>query len=213
MAEPAGMSAGRIVEVTRGLIEAVGIEGLSMRKLAAELGVAPTAIYWHVGGRDELLGRVLDQLIAEQPAVEVSGDTARDRIVATALAIRRQVDAAPLAADLSMELGRNAEVALGWQVAVAREVSAAGLEGEEAARLVRAILFVVGGHITLVHAYSTRRPAGAVGSHELWDAVTDPAVDADLAAAMREPADADEVLVFALERLLDGVLGHPTPGH
>ena len=41
----------RVVNTARALIEGGGVDAVSMRKLAAEMGVAPTAVYWHVGSR------------------------------------------------------------------------------------------------------------------------------------------------------------------
>ena len=38
-----------IVDAAMGLVEAQGIDALTMRRLSDELGVAVTAIYWHVG--------------------------------------------------------------------------------------------------------------------------------------------------------------------
>jgi AcrR family transcriptional regulator len=46
------------------VVETQGVSALSMRGLARELGVVPTAIYWHVRNRDELLQGVLDLAMA-----------------------------------------------------------------------------------------------------------------------------------------------------
>src|SRR5205085_12120086 len=63
----------RIVAAGRALIEAGGVEALSMRKLAAEVGVAPTAIYWHVGSREDLLNAVLDAMVDDLPPIAARG--------------------------------------------------------------------------------------------------------------------------------------------
>ena len=34
-----------------------------MRRLADELGVAVTSIYWHIGGRDKLFDSLVDRLL------------------------------------------------------------------------------------------------------------------------------------------------------
>lgn len=46
------------------LLDEVGLDGLSMRRLAADLGVQPSALYHHVASRQELLGAVADELLA-----------------------------------------------------------------------------------------------------------------------------------------------------
>jgi AcrR family transcriptional regulator len=51
-----------------------------MRKLATELGVAPTAIYWHVGNKSELLNQLVDRLIAEMGVPQPKGDGPLERL-------------------------------------------------------------------------------------------------------------------------------------
>ncbi len=46
------------------LADAEGIDAVSMRNLAARLGVVPMALYKHVSGKDDLLGGMVDALIA-----------------------------------------------------------------------------------------------------------------------------------------------------
>ena len=52
------------------LADEAGIESLSMRKLAQELGVVPMALYKHVSNKDELLDGIVDVVVGEiQPPV------------------------------------------------------------------------------------------------------------------------------------------------
>ena len=44
-----------VVEVALTLAESGGLEALTIRRLAKELGVTPMALYWHFRGKDELL--------------------------------------------------------------------------------------------------------------------------------------------------------------
>jgi TetR/AcrR family tetracycline transcriptional repressor len=199
------MTSERIVAAARALVKGGGADALSMRKLAAELGVAPTAIYWHVGDRDHLLNAVLDAEVAELPAVRAAGSTPRRRIRSVARAVRRQVQTAPNVQALALTLGRSAEVSFPGQVALAREVTAAGLRGAEGADAVRAILFLIGGFAMLEGNFS-RRPPGARATHELWAEVDDDGIDPGLQAAMGRPADTDALFTYALDRLIDSVL-------
>ena len=57
----------RIVELAIERADTDGLEGLSMRKLAADLSVTPMALYWHFANRDALLDAM---------AEEVAGDAA-----------------------------------------------------------------------------------------------------------------------------------------
>jgi len=54
-----------IVDCALRLIDRDGLEQLSLRRLASELGVTPAAVYWHVRSKDELLDAVMDVIFAE----------------------------------------------------------------------------------------------------------------------------------------------------
>ncbi len=55
----------QIVTEAIALLDAEGIEALSMRKLAARLKSGATSLYWHVANRDELIQLVIDQIYGE----------------------------------------------------------------------------------------------------------------------------------------------------
>jgi AcrR family transcriptional regulator len=54
--------------------DAGGLEALSMRKLADELGVAPMALYRHVANRDDLVDGMVDVVFSEIDLPSTSGD-------------------------------------------------------------------------------------------------------------------------------------------
>src|SRR5262249_48897779 len=55
-----------IVETAVRLLDAEGLDALSMRGIADELGTGAASLYWHVGSKDGLLDLVMDQVIGEQ---------------------------------------------------------------------------------------------------------------------------------------------------
>jgi AcrR family transcriptional regulator len=201
------VSRDRIVAAARALVESGGLEALSMRKVAADVGVAPTAIYWHVGSRDDLLGAVLDEMIAELPAIVARGRAPHTRLASVARSIRDQVRATTLAQQLAAALGRTAELSFPGQVVLARELHAAGVTGDQAAQAARALLFVVGGFILLEDNFASRQP-GSRSTQELWQGVDDPDNDDALRAAMSRPADTDKLFDYAVDRLLASILTH-----
>ena len=196
----------RLIEAGRAFVESGGPDALSMRKVAAEVGVAPTAIYWHVGSREELLGAVLDAMIADLPRPAVRGRTPATRIASLARGMRSDALATSNMQQLARHLGRSAELFLPAQIALARELSAAGLHGTAAADAARAVLFVVGGFVLLEDSYRAAGP-GVARNPELWRGVDDPAIDPELRAAMSRPTTPDALFEYTLGRLLESVLG------
>jgi AcrR family transcriptional regulator len=61
------LSRDQIVAAAISVVDAEGLEALSMRRLAQELGAGATSLYWHVKNKDELLDLVLDEVIGEVP--------------------------------------------------------------------------------------------------------------------------------------------------
>lgn len=80
-----------------------GLDGLSMRRLAQELGVNPMSLYHHLRDKDALLDAMLDAVVAGiepgGPAAAEDGEGPRwtDELRALVLAARRQVLAHPWA--------------------------------------------------------------------------------------------------------------------
>jgi len=61
-----------VVDAALELLDRVGLPDLSMRRLAEELGVQPSALYWHVASKQELLAAVSGRILA--PVARRAGD-------------------------------------------------------------------------------------------------------------------------------------------
>ncbi|HTF10160.1 MAG TPA: TetR/AcrR family transcriptional regulator C-terminal domain-containing protein [Asanoa sp.] len=59
------LSRDRVLRAAVALADGAGIESLSMRNLALDLGVVPMALYKHVANKDELLGGMIDVVVGE----------------------------------------------------------------------------------------------------------------------------------------------------
>jgi AcrR family transcriptional regulator len=59
------LSRDRVLRAAVTLADTAGIESLSMRKLAQELGVVPMALYKHVANKEELLDGMVDIVVGE----------------------------------------------------------------------------------------------------------------------------------------------------
>jgi AcrR family transcriptional regulator len=54
-----------VVDAALRVLAREGAEGLSMRRVAEELGTGPASLYWHVTGKDELINLLVDRVAAE----------------------------------------------------------------------------------------------------------------------------------------------------
>ncbi|MDX3384621.1 helix-turn-helix domain containing protein [Streptomyces niveiscabiei] len=81
---PRRIDPARIVEAARRVLEEEGVEALSMRRIAREVGATPMALYHHVRDKDELLMLALAGLAAQIPR-PVLPEAPRDRVLVTAL--------------------------------------------------------------------------------------------------------------------------------
>ncbi len=62
----------QIVKAAIELLDAEGLEGLNMRALGQRLGSAATAVYWHVGSKENLIALAGDHVWNEVPLPEVT---------------------------------------------------------------------------------------------------------------------------------------------
>ncbi|MGW3264377.1 TetR/AcrR family transcriptional regulator C-terminal domain-containing protein [Streptomyces sp. NPDC001056] len=86
---PSALTLGRIVTAAVAVADAEGLAAVSMRRVAAELGVATMSLYRHVTDKDDLLTRMMDMVIAEHP---LPAEAPEDWRVAIELACRRLWD-------------------------------------------------------------------------------------------------------------------------
>jgi TetR/AcrR family tetracycline transcriptional repressor len=69
------LSKAAVVQRALALADELGLEALTIRRLAQELGVTPMALYWHFRSKEELLAGLGDQVWAE---IDVNVDPAAD---------------------------------------------------------------------------------------------------------------------------------------
>jgi AcrR family transcriptional regulator len=54
-----------IVDAALRVLKREGADGLSMRRVAEELGTGPASLYWHVANKDELINLLIDRVASE----------------------------------------------------------------------------------------------------------------------------------------------------
>jgi AcrR family transcriptional regulator len=192
-----------VLDAATRLIEQQGVAGLSMRKLAAELGVAVTSIYWHVGNRETLLDELVQEMAHGLDTLSAHGSAPMARVMSLAVELRRVLREHPHLIGLVNERGLTPAMFLPSQRALIAEISAAGLRGTRAAEAVRALQFHVIGFI-LVERHTDRSPEQHPSAEELW--LAEPASDAALAGALATPVDADRLFTVSTEALVRSLL-------
>lgn len=71
--EQPALSREQIVAAAVRLLDAEGIEALSMRRLGSEMGAAATSLYRHVANKDELIELVVDEVYGELEVPDAAG--------------------------------------------------------------------------------------------------------------------------------------------
>jgi TetR/AcrR family tetracycline transcriptional repressor len=77
-----------IVEAALRVLDADGIDGLSMRRVGEELNVGAASIYWHVRNKDELLQLILERVIEEMRLPEPDPEHWQEQLRGYAFAVR-----------------------------------------------------------------------------------------------------------------------------
>jgi TetR/AcrR family tetracycline transcriptional repressor len=133
-----------VVERALALGDAEGVDALTIRRLATELGVTPMALYWHFRNKEELLAAVGDQVWSELDTVV---DTAapwhlqmrglmesllhvlRSHPCASQLILQgeKQSDAALVASETALEVLRRGGFGLEHAAAITRNALWTGL--------------------------------------------------------------------------------------
>src|SRR5687767_8219385 len=91
-----------IVEAALVLLERDGLQGLSMRRLAQELGSGAASLYWHVGDKEELLNLLLDRIVGETPVPEPDPENWQGTVKELARGIRKHLSQRRDAAQISL---------------------------------------------------------------------------------------------------------------
>ena len=86
------LSRDRVLQAAVALADSVGIDALSMRRLAQELGVVPMALYKHVANKDELLDGMVDVVLGGIEPLDPTPDwrtAVRRRVLSARQAVLR----------------------------------------------------------------------------------------------------------------------------
>ncbi|HLH28373.1 MAG TPA: helix-turn-helix domain-containing protein [Acidimicrobiales bacterium] len=214
-----GLRADDVVEAALRVVEREGAEALTMRRLAEELGTAVTAIYWHVGNRDELVDRMVERLIEDMGHVHASGRNPRSRIAGLAHELRARLLERPHLVALADQRGMTAAMFQPVQVALADELRALGVTGRRAGRAIQVLQCHVVASVVLARAVD-RSPSRHDRAPLAWEGRSD---DPGLIEELGREPDLDAAFAVGLDALLDRLVddgraapspdaGRPGPG-
>jgi AcrR family transcriptional regulator len=130
-----------VVNQALALADATGLDALTIRKLAQELGVTPMALYWHFHGKDELLEGLADRVWSE---IDVDVDPEApwpDQLRTIVESLVRVLRAHPSAPGLLMHSNKQGKAEL-RAIEVALEVlRSAGFDPPQASEIARSGLW------------------------------------------------------------------------
>jgi AcrR family transcriptional regulator len=138
----APLSRERVLRAAVAMADEAGIDAVSMRKLAEELGVVPMALYKHVAGKDQLLDGMVDLVIGEFD-LPAPGPEWKSAVRQRVLAARRAVLRHPWARQAIESRTHRTPVVLGYMDAMA----GAFLTGGFSADLTHHVMHALGNRI------------------------------------------------------------------
>jgi AcrR family transcriptional regulator len=96
-----GLTVDRVVAAAIESADTEGVQGVTMRRVAQALGVAPMTLYTYVPGKAELLDLMLDTVYGQMPRTDLSSRPWRSRVEAVATANQDLYERHPWAASVS----------------------------------------------------------------------------------------------------------------
>jgi len=192
------VSAEIVLATAASLIDLDGVGAFTMRRLAEQLGVAVTSIYWHVGGRDKLFDSLVERLLDQMAQLPVEGDDPVDRIASLARSQHRLLIDKQHLLSIAHERDRTPMLFLPIQRALAAQLAELGVTGTDAALVLRAVQV----HVISSAVMQFSAVRGAKHDEEdpsLW---ADAWPDQELVEALQAPTDYDAVFEYGLNALL-----------
>ncbi|MEV0337675.1 TetR/AcrR family transcriptional regulator C-terminal domain-containing protein [Nocardia sp. NPDC050713] len=154
---PARISRAEIVAAAHKVLDAEGVEKLTMRRLATELGCTPMALYHHVRDKDDLLRMLLNDY-ADQVTWPDLPDDPKQRILLAATAMHDVLAARPWIVEVLTGGDLFGLSALWVSENIIDAAVDAGLSLDRAAHAYRAIWHYTAGEI-LIRGNAVRRAA------------------------------------------------------
>ncbi|MFE3671753.1 TetR/AcrR family transcriptional regulator [Streptomyces goshikiensis] len=155
---PPRISREEVIGTARRIVTEEGVDRLTMRRLAAEIGSTPMALYHHVRNKEELLVLLLDDYAARALRRPEPAADPRERVVGAATAIHEALAACPWIVEVLTADDLMSASALWFVEQIVDGLVECGLSPERAVHGYRAIWYYTAGEI-VVRATAARRRA------------------------------------------------------
>ncbi len=195
------------------VVDASGPEGLSVRSVAARLGINPNALYTYVSSRADLEKAVVERVLGDAEVDLLTADEPwRDRLAAFALSLRATIMRHPAVARLMMTAPMDGPRALLVGERIIGALLDGGLGVADAGRGAYALIVQVIGGVALEAAETNGMPpvppeAERIAGRRVALGYLDPAAWPHAAATVDVMAGwvGTEQFEWSLRRLLDGL--------
>ncbi|MEO3782414.1 TetR/AcrR family transcriptional regulator C-terminal domain-containing protein [Actinocorallia sp. B10E7] len=202
MPRPRSLTPLQIAEAALAVLDADGPGALSMRAVAARLGMGTMSLYRYVEDRSQLEELIVERVLEPVDTTVPDGDW-KQQLLALSERVRRAVAAHPNAVPLTAAHRQSSPSLLRWSESVLGVLTAAGLTGRARVVAMRAVLAHLLGALELEH----RAPLAGEGTRRM---AALPAEDFPLLAATARDAAAvpsPEEFRLGFELLLAGLDG------
>ncbi|MGR6916475.1 TetR/AcrR family transcriptional regulator [[Actinomadura] parvosata] len=199
------LSRGRIVAAAIDLIEREGADAISMRRIAAELGVGVMSLYNHVPGKDALLNGVAESVLSQIEFTDDPDAHWTDRVRMQARAFRQIAHHYPRSTMLVVSRQLHSAAGLLPVERALATLRSAGFDGADAVRMLRMfIAYIVGSLLREVGVTPTFAP---VQTRTIQPDGVDPALFPEVSslAALLGACDHEEEFEFGLDLLITAI--------
>ena len=166
MGRPAELTQQRIMEVALGIVDRGGARALTIRKIAAGLGVTPMAIYRHIPDKQAILHGLLDEVIRQQLDVVYTDEPPGPWLFQTLCLVRRGLIAHPVVLSFVGEPQSFGLKALNVGEQLLAALHAAGLSSKRTATALKLLVSYTLGASALASAAGPRGHA----EQQVWSA-------------------------------------------
>ncbi|OKJ68637.1 TetR/AcrR family transcriptional regulator [Streptomyces sp. CB02460] len=206
---PPRISREAIIGTARRIVEEEGVNRLTMRRLATEVGSTPMALYHHVRDKEELLVLLLDDYAVRALRRPEPPADPRERIVTAATAIHEALAACPWIVEVLTADDLMSKSALWFVEQIVDGLVEGGLTLDRAVHGYRAIWYYTAGEIVVRRTAARRRAEDdrATYREEVFSGLDPDELPRLAQAADRwAPLTAEDTYRDGLKALVEGLL-------